>query len=67
MVRLTVELIDNAPQFINTVRERELNLRGYKIPVIENMGVTKVSFCSDRSRGMGYLTTNYSELRVFPF
>lgn len=42
MVRLTVELIDNAPQFINTVRERELNLRGYKIPVIENMGVTKV-------------------------
>ncbi|KAK6021770.1 leucine Rich repeat-containing domain protein, partial [Ostertagia ostertagi] len=44
MVRLTVELIDNAPQFINTVRERELNLRGYKIPVIENMGVTKDQF-----------------------
>ncbi|WKX96581.1 hypothetical protein Q1695_012762 [Nippostrongylus brasiliensis] len=44
MVRLTVELIDNAPQFINTVRERELNLRGFKIPVIENMGVTKDQF-----------------------
>ncbi|KAE9420781.1 hypothetical protein Angca_003962 [Angiostrongylus cantonensis] len=44
MVRLTVELIDNAPQFINTVRERELNLRGYKIPVIENMGITKDQF-----------------------
>ncbi|KHJ91014.1 leucine Rich repeat-containing domain protein [Oesophagostomum dentatum] len=44
MVRLTVELIDNAPQFINTVRERELNLRGYKIPVIENMGVTRDQF-----------------------
>ncbi|KJH51971.1 leucine Rich repeat-containing domain protein [Dictyocaulus viviparus] len=44
MVRLTVELIDNAPQFINTVRERELNLRGYKIPVIENMGITRDQF-----------------------
>ncbi|KAJ1368880.1 hypothetical protein KIN20_030234 [Parelaphostrongylus tenuis] len=47
MVRLTVELIDNAPQFINTVRERELNLRGYKIPVIENMGITKIMTLND--------------------
>jgi U2 small nuclear ribonucleoprotein A' len=29
---------------LNALRERELDLRGYKIPVIENMGVTKDQF-----------------------
>ncbi|PAV92264.1 hypothetical protein WR25_09030 [Diploscapter pachys] len=44
MVRLTVELIDETQQFINSIQLRELNLRGYKIPIIENMGITKDQF-----------------------
>ena len=43
MVRLTVDMINDAQQYINPIRERELNLRAYKVPVIENMGVTRVS------------------------
>uniref|UniRef100_A0A914RTN7 U2 small nuclear ribonucleoprotein A n=1 Tax=Parascaris equorum TaxID=6256 RepID=A0A914RTN7_PAREQ len=42
MVRLTVDLINDSLQYINTVRERELSLRACKIPVLENLGVTRV-------------------------
>ncbi|VDK49715.1 unnamed protein product [Anisakis simplex] len=41
MVRLTVDLINDSLQYINTVRERELSLRACKIPVLENLGVTR--------------------------
>ncbi|KAF8362543.1 mog-2, partial [Pristionchus pacificus] len=44
MVRMSVELLAEAHQYINTVKERELNLRNFKIPVIENMGVTQDQF-----------------------
>ncbi|XP_066599023.1 probable U2 small nuclear ribonucleoprotein A' [Prorops nasuta] len=44
MVKLTVELIENSMQFINPVRDRELDLRGYKIPTIENLGATLDQF-----------------------
>ncbi|XP_014669701.1 PREDICTED: U2 small nuclear ribonucleoprotein A'-like [Priapulus caudatus] len=44
MVKLTPELILQAPQYINPVRDRELDLRGYKIPVIENLGATLDQF-----------------------
>lgn len=40
MVKLTPELIEQAIQFTNPVRDRELDLRGYKIGIIENMGAT---------------------------
>lgn len=43
MVKLTAELIDNARQYLNPVGDRELNLRGYKIPMVENLGATYVS------------------------
>lgn len=43
MVRLTVELINDSLQYLNTVRDRELSLRACKIPVLENLGVTKVN------------------------
>lgn len=42
MVRLTVDLINDSMQFINAVRERELCLRACKIPVLENLGITRV-------------------------
>ncbi|KIJ45762.1 hypothetical protein M422DRAFT_46786 [Sphaerobolus stellatus SS14] len=41
MVKLTPELIVQSPSFINPIKERELDLRGHKIPAIENLGVTK--------------------------
>eukprot|EP00954_Amorphochlora_amoebiformis_P005705 449836-Amorphochlora_amoeboformis.AAC.2 len=39
--RLTAELVRNAPAYMNPLGERELNLRGFKIPAIENLGVTQ--------------------------
>ncbi|RQM27059.1 hypothetical protein B5M09_001361 [Aphanomyces astaci] len=49
-MRLTAELILSARAHINPLRERELDLRGYKIPVLENLGATKDGFdCLDLS------------------
>jgi len=48
MVKLTVDLIQGAAQYINPVKDRELDLRGYKIPIIENLGATLNQFdCID--------------------
>ncbi|CAH1772555.1 unnamed protein product, partial [Owenia fusiformis] len=44
MVKLTPELIQQAQQYTNPVRDRELTLRGYKIPVLENLGATLDQF-----------------------
>ncbi|XP_029679469.1 probable U2 small nuclear ribonucleoprotein A' [Formica exsecta] len=44
MVKLTPELIEQSMQYINPVRDRELDLRGYKIPTIENLGATLDQF-----------------------
>ncbi|XP_054274900.1 U2 small nuclear ribonucleoprotein A'-like [Macrosteles quadrilineatus] len=44
MVKLTPELIAQSHQYINPIRDRELDLRGYKIPVIENLGATLDQF-----------------------
>ena len=44
MVKCTPDLIEGAGQYINPVRDRELDLRGYKIPVIENLGTTLDQF-----------------------
>eukprot|EP01097_Dermamoeba_algensis_P004874 TRINITY_DN312_c0_g1_i1.p1 TRINITY_DN312_c0_g1~~TRINITY_DN312_c0_g1_i1.p1 ORF type:complete len:239 (-),score=36.02 TRINITY_DN312_c0_g1_i1:284-1000(-) len=41
MVRLTAELIHSSPSYLNPIRERELDLRGNKIPVIENLGASE--------------------------
>ncbi|KAK7694321.1 hypothetical protein QCA50_001503 [Cerrena zonata] len=40
-MRLTPELIEAVPSTLNPCKERQLDLRGYKIPVIENLGITK--------------------------
>ncbi|XP_046550264.1 U2 small nuclear ribonucleoprotein A'-like [Haliotis rubra] len=44
MVRLTAELIEQSAQYTNPVRDRELDMRGYRIPVIENLGATLDQF-----------------------
>ncbi|TEB35100.1 L domain-like protein [Coprinellus micaceus] len=40
-MKLTPELLAQAQSQINPVKERQLDLRGYKIPAIENLGVTR--------------------------
>jgi len=38
-MKLTPELIAQAPSYLNAVKERQLELRGHNIPAIENLGV----------------------------
>ncbi|KAI3622430.1 small nuclear ribonucleoprotein a [Moniliophthora roreri] len=40
-MKLTPELLAQAPSALNPSKERQLDLRGYKIPAIENLGVTR--------------------------
>ncbi|XVF60924.1 hypothetical protein PTKIN_Ptkin08bG0086900 [Pterospermum kingtungense] len=44
MVKLTADLIWKSPHFFNALKERELDLRGNKIAVIENLGGTEDQF-----------------------
>ncbi|KAG0582058.1 hypothetical protein KC19_3G030600 [Ceratodon purpureus] len=46
MVRLTADLILRSPHYFNAVRQRELDLRGNKIGVIENLGATEDQYAS---------------------
>lgn len=49
-MKITAELIQQSPQFTNPLNERQLDLRGYKISGIENMGATLNFFeCIDLS------------------
>jgi hypothetical protein len=41
-MKITAELIQHSPQFTNPLSERQLDLRGYKITAVENMGATLV-------------------------
>jgi len=40
-MKLTPELLVQASSALNPIKERQLDLRGYKIPAIENLGVTR--------------------------
>eukprot|EP01136_Pigoraptor_vietnamica_P024935 Opistho-1_new@78397 len=46
MVRLTADLIVESPQYLNPVKDREIDLRSNKIAVIENLGATLDQFDS---------------------
>lgn len=43
-MKLTADLIWKSPHFFNALKERELDLRGNKIAVIENLGATEDQF-----------------------
>jgi len=43
-MRLTVEMLKYIEGYLNPLREREISLRGYKIPMIENLGILKDQF-----------------------
>ncbi|CCU75886.1 unnamed protein product [Blumeria hordei] len=46
-MRLTSELIQSSLSYLNPLKERELDLRGHKIPAIENLGVAGPHDCID--------------------
>ncbi|MCJ1312596.1 U2 snRNP complex subunit [Agyrium rufum] len=46
-MRLTTELIQTSLSYLNPLKARELDLRGHKIPAIENLGVAKDQDCID--------------------
>ena len=49
-MRLTLEVIQDAPESINAAKQRHLNLRQLKIPAITNLAVTNDAFeCIDLS------------------
>ncbi|KAG7388906.1 U2 small nuclear ribonucleoprotein A' [Phytophthora pseudosyringae] len=63
-MRLTADAILRAQVSINPLRERELNLRGYKAPAIENLGVTQDGFdCIDLSDNEIKKLENFPRLR----
>eukprot|EP00040_Diaphanoeca_grandis_P011186 m.57306 g.57306 ORF g.57306 m.57306 type:complete len:237 (-) comp22363_c1_seq1:251-961(-) len=43
-MRLSADMITLAAQFTNALKDRELDLREYKIPIIENLGATLDQF-----------------------
>jgi len=43
-MRLTLELLQQAPQSLNPAKQRQLLLRGFKIPAIENLGGTNDAY-----------------------
>jgi len=49
-MRLTLELLNQAPQSLNPAQMRQIHLRGMKIPTIENLGGTQDAYeCIDLS------------------
>jgi len=59
-MRLTAELIKGSLSYNNPLGERELDLRGHKIPAIENLGVAKDQECLDLT------DNNLAQLNNFP-
>jgi len=43
-MRITPDLVACSPQFTNPLKDREIKLRAYKIPAIENLGATQDQF-----------------------
>jgi len=61
MPRLTADLILRSPSYLNPLKEREIDLRGNKIAVIENLGATQDQYdCLDLS------DNEISKLENFP-
>jgi len=43
-MRITLDLLQYLDGFINPLKQREISLRGYKIPAIENIGILKDAY-----------------------
>lgn len=64
MVRLTPELVGRSPQFVNCLGDRELDLRGNQISVIENLATSNDQFdVLDLTDNIIALLANFPQLR----
>lgn len=67
-MRITLDLLQQAPQSLNPAKERQILLRGFKIPQIENLGGTNDAYeCIDLSDNDLIKVSNFpplSRLRV---
>jgi len=61
MPRLTADLVLRSPSRINPLNERELELRGNKIPAIENLGA-----CQDQYDTIDFSDNEVGKLENFP-
>jgi len=63
-MRLTLDLLQQAPQSLNPAKQRQLCLRGYKIPNVENLGGTNDAYeCLDLSDNDLIKLGNFPPLR----
>ncbi|CAF3195076.1 unnamed protein product [Rotaria socialis] len=62
MGRLTPEVIEASPQYLNPVGQYELSLRDLKIPVVENLGATLNQFDT-----IDFTNNDIRKLDGFPF
>ncbi|MDI1486403.1 MAG: U2 snRNP complex subunit [Ramalina farinacea] len=60
-MRLTAELIQNSLSYLNPLKDRELDLRGHRIPAVENLGVAK-----DQSDAIDLTDNDIASLANFP-
>lgn len=61
MVKITNDLISRCSQYLNAIQEFQLDLRGYKIAVIENLSATNDQFGS-----IDLSDNSISKLEVLP-
>jgi len=61
MPRLSADIVLRAPSRINPLRQRELDLRGNKIPAIENLGA-----CQDQFDAIDFSDNEIGKLENFP-
>ncbi|KAF8241805.1 L domain-like protein [Wilcoxina mikolae CBS 423.85] len=59
-MRLSTELLSVAPSFLNPINDRELDLRGHKIPTIENLGI------AGAQDGIDFTDNDIQQLGNFP-
>lgn len=63
-MRLTLELLQQAPQSLNPAAQRQILLRGFKIPSIENLGGTNDAYeCIDLSDNDLIKLSNFPPLK----
>merc|ERR1712050_287886 len=63
-MRLTLDLLQQAPQSLNPAKQRQLLLRGFKIPAVENLGGTDDAYeCIDLSDNDLIKLTNFPPLK----
>lgn len=60
-MRLTADLVREAPSYLNPLMQRELGLRGYKIQAIENLGATQ-----DQYQAIDFSDNDLIKLDGFP-